>query len=128
MGLAMIAVVEMRETTMAAQPQHAIQEAFDVRTGEKPRTWYRSDRVFKTKGAWFVRTREGVEIGPYSCRFDAEIDADLLIRQLQSSGSDQARQLIYCQAVAAVNREHQLSTEPYTSYLIEEGGAELLRP
>ncbi len=49
-----------------------------ARNNEQPRTWFRSERVFHTDGAWFFRTREGVDLGPYDSRSEAEIEAGLL--------------------------------------------------
>ncbi|MFT7651010.1 MAG: hypothetical protein ACI9ON_000116 [Limisphaerales bacterium] len=49
------------------------------RKEEAPRTWFRSERVYLlADNAWYFRTREGVEIGPYESQFEAEIEAGLL--------------------------------------------------
>lgn len=66
-----------------------------VRKDEEVRTWFRSDRVFlQEQGSWFFRTREGVEIGPYETRFEAEIEAGLLKELLQNAESEDARQSV----------------------------------
>ena len=63
-----------------------------VRKDEEVRTWFRSDRVFlQSRGSWYFRTREGIEIGPYETRFEAEIEAGLLIGLLQKSESETSR-------------------------------------
>jgi hypothetical protein len=49
-----------------------------ARNNEKPRTWFRSDRVFLSDGRWFFHTREGVDLGPYDSQFEAEIEAGML--------------------------------------------------
>jgi hypothetical protein len=49
-----------------------------VRSDERPRTWFRSDRVFLSDGRWFFHTREGVDMGPYDSQFEAEIEAGML--------------------------------------------------
>jgi len=49
-----------------------------ARHDEKPRTWFRSDRVFLSDGKWFFHTREGVDVGPYDSQFEAEIEAGML--------------------------------------------------
>ena len=46
----------------------------DYRKDEPPKTWFRSDRVFRADGQWFFHTREGIAVGPYKTRFEAEID------------------------------------------------------
>lgn len=99
----------------------------EVRDGEKPRTWYRNDRVFKNKGGWYISTREGVDVGPYTCQFDAEVEAELMIRRLANAEPERARQVVDNQVAAACSGEHLLNTTAYTDYLVEEGGLELLR-
>jgi len=49
-----------------------------ARQDEKPRTWFRSERVFLSDGEWFFHTREGVDVGPYESQFEAEIEAGML--------------------------------------------------
>lgn len=49
-----------------------------ARQDEKPRTWFRSDRVFLSGNQWFFHTREGVDVGPYDSQFEAEIEAGML--------------------------------------------------
>jgi hypothetical protein len=49
-----------------------------ARYDEKPKTWFRSDRVFLSDQQWFFHTREGVDVGPYDSQFEAEIEAGML--------------------------------------------------
>jgi hypothetical protein len=49
-----------------------------ARDNEKPKTWFRSERVFLSNGKWFFHTREGVDVGPYDSQFEAEIEAGML--------------------------------------------------
>lgn len=49
-----------------------------VRQNERPRTWFRSERVFLSDGRWYFHTREGVDVGPYDSQFEAEIEAGML--------------------------------------------------
>ena len=49
-----------------------------VRSNERPRTWFRSERVFLSDGRWYFHTREGVDVGPYDSQFEAEIEAGML--------------------------------------------------
>ncbi len=49
-----------------------------ARIDEKPKTWFRSERVFLSDEKWFFHTREGVDVGPYDSQFEAEIEAGML--------------------------------------------------
>lgn len=59
-----------------------------VRTNERPRTWFRSERVFLSNGQWFFHTREGVDVGPYDSQFEAEIEAGMLKELLREHAQD----------------------------------------
>lgn len=56
------------------------------RKDERPRTWFRSGRVFLSDGKWFFHTREGVDVGPYASQFEAEIEAGMLKELLRERG------------------------------------------
>jgi hypothetical protein len=49
------------------------------RAGEVPVPRARSERIFNQ---WFIRTREGIEVGPYPSREAAEIGAEKLSAML----------------------------------------------
>ena len=49
-----------------------------ARRNEQPALRFRSDRVFQANGGWYFHTREGIDVGPYSTRFDAEVEASML--------------------------------------------------
>lgn len=55
-----------------------------VRLNERPRTWFRSERVFLSDGRWYFHTREGVDVGPYDSQFEAEIEAGMLKELLRA--------------------------------------------
>lgn len=42
----------------------------------------RTARFVETEDGWFFRTREGIMLGPYAEKFDAEISASLLVARL----------------------------------------------
>ena len=48
------------------------------RRDEEPKTWFRSERVFRVDGEWFIHTREGIAVGPYGDKFAADVDAEML--------------------------------------------------
>lgn len=58
-----------------------------VRLGERALRWFRRERVFASGGSWYFRTREGIDVGPYGSRFEAEIEADILIARLGHEAS-----------------------------------------
>ena len=62
------------------------------RDGES--TWFRSDRVFGAEDQWYFHTREGVDIGPYDTRCEAEIEAAMLRELLIGSAPAQALRII----------------------------------
>jgi hypothetical protein len=53
-----------------------------ARAGEDDQLWFRTDRIFRSDGAWYFATREGIDVGPYEHRDDARRDAKSLIRLL----------------------------------------------
>ncbi len=64
------------------------------RKGEEPRTWFRSQRVFRVDGDWFIHTREGIAVGPYSDRFSADVDAEMLRSLLVGASEAEAFRII----------------------------------
>jgi len=99
----------------------------DVRDGEKPRTWYRGERIFMRDGQWFIQTREGVDVGPYKCEFDAELESAELIRKLQHAPATQVQGVIRSHVTDAQIGPRALNSVDFTDYLVETGGVELLR-
>jgi len=64
------------------------------RLGELARRWFRQERVFERGGNWYFRTREGIDVGPYTTRFEAEIEADILIARLAHESMAQSTRII----------------------------------
>ena len=60
------------------------------RQQEQPRVWFRSDRVFASGSDWYFHTREGIDVGPYTSHFEAEIEAGLVKELLRSAGTPEA--------------------------------------
>jgi hypothetical protein len=48
------------------------------KTDQQRRLWFRSSRVFASNEQWYFHTREGIDMGPYDSRFEAEIEAEML--------------------------------------------------
>ena len=66
------------------------------RRDEEPRIWFRSDRVFRVDDEWFFHTREGIAVGPYSDKFAADVDAEVLKSLLDGVELEaEAREIIH---------------------------------
>ena len=64
------------------------------RRDEAPKMWFRSDRVFRVDDEWFFHTREGIAVGPYSDKFAADVDAEMLKSLLDGVEEAEAREII----------------------------------
>lgn len=97
-----------------------------VREGENSRFWKRGQRIYRNTKGFYYKTREGIEVGPFGCRFDAEIDLESMICAITEGGS--ASQVVHSHAVTAGTTitDYHLNSGDYTDYLVEEGGVELL--
>jgi hypothetical protein len=98
-----------------------------VRRNEPPKTWYRGDRVFRSDGSWYFHTREGVDVGPFSCQFDAELEADMLITRLRQAPQERVHEIIRSHLLDVESGAGALNSPAFTDYLVESGGIELLR-
>jgi hypothetical protein len=76
----------MEATQTDASFQNVLMPMNAARENERPKTWFRSDRVFLSDGNWFFHTREGVDVGPYETQFEAEIEAGMLKELLRERG------------------------------------------
>jgi hypothetical protein len=55
-----------------------------ARDGELDQAWFRTDRFIRTTNpdsAWFVSLREGMMLGPFDSRREAEIELVLHLRE-----------------------------------------------
>lgn len=106
------------------------------RKNEQPKTWFRSDRVFRSDGYWYFHTREGIDVGPYRDKFEAEVDAEMLKPLLVGVSDAEAHALItrfMGDDRTVVRRElpptvidfeideRDLKNDAFTSYLVKEG-------
>lgn len=53
------------------------------RDGEATRLWFRTDRVFRQNGWWYISTREHINVGPYETAEEARRDVPRLIELLE---------------------------------------------
>ncbi len=51
------------------------------RSGESRNIPFRTNRYFCTNGAWHFMTREGIEMGPFIDKDDAEAELMMFIRE-----------------------------------------------
>ena len=89
------------------------------RKNEARRTWFRSKRIFRNKGNWFIRTREGVDVGPFGNRAAAEEEADALQSTLEVTRPENQEA-----AVRGYQLNAQLPADDLgalTDYVVKEG-------
>lgn len=66
---------------------------------ERPRAWFRADRVFAMNGQWFFSTREGIELGPYLSHSEAEAQASILSHRLERMCPGKQSRAVVCQFI-----------------------------
>lgn len=67
-----------------------------IRKNEPEKTWFRGERCFSADGQWYLATREGVNIGPFSDQRAAQRSISLYLKSL----SDRKDANIYASKVA----------------------------
>lgn len=97
------------------------------RNSEETRTWFRCDRFYRCNEFWYFHTREGISVGPYRARFEAEVDAGLLINLLKNAQPDQAQRVIRDFLMGSGGELDILNDPAFTSYLTSEGSGVLLK-
>jgi hypothetical protein len=98
-----------------------------IRANEQPRTWFRSERFFRCNELWYFHTREGLAVGPYRTRFEAEVDAGLLMATLRDTPAELARRAIRDFLMNSGGDLDMVNDPEFTSYLTEEGSRALKR-
>ena len=120
-------IVVASNVKTASNIKTAAGPAAKVREGEKYRTWYRNDRIYKGRDGWYFHTREGVDVGPFKCEWDAELEQEALVRHIQTVPTTSKDAVVNNFAISARNGSYVLGGVSNTDYLVEEGGVELLR-
>lgn len=72
---------------------------YSSRRCERPRNWFRSNRVFAMNGQWFFSTREGIEVGPYTSHDAADRAARNLGEQLAPMCPGRQSRAVVCQFI-----------------------------
>ena len=97
------------------------------RRNETPRTWFRSERLFRSDGDWFILTREGIAVGPYADKFAAQVDAEVLKSMLIGLEELEARQIIKEFMLESGKTMGGLNDAAFVNYLLDEG-VDALKP
>jgi len=91
----------------------------NYRKNEPPKTWFRSDRVFRSNGTYYFHTREGIDVGPFASEFEAQVESSILKNVLKDARTKAA-------AISAI-REFMLDARTsssdlssFTDYLVKE--------
>jgi hypothetical protein len=123
------------QTSIAKALEHtpdAVKHAFEQRQqvrlhrsrrkNERPGSWSRSNRVFESQGKWFFHTREGIDLGPYTCQLDAQLVLDMLTTRLRRAPTKSCGALIRSEMLNAGSAPGALNSPSFTDYLVEVGG------
>ena len=64
--------------------QPLVEKCVDIllRAKETNKSWFRSDRVFSVGMVWFIETREGIDIGPYNSKKEAQRQIEAVVRMV----------------------------------------------
>jgi hypothetical protein len=90
---------------------------------ESPKTWFRCDRFYRCNDLWYFCTREGIAVGPYRHRAEAEADSASLVALLKDTTPEHARRVIR-DFLMRTGGEIDLVNDPaFTSYVSEETDA-----
>jgi hypothetical protein len=89
------------------------------RKDEAPRTWFRSKRIFCEKSEWFIRTREGLDVGPFATRTMAEDEADALQATLEVTRPENVEAAVQGYLLNAQLPADDLGA--LTDYVVKEG-------
>lgn len=57
------------------------------REGEASFFCFRAERYFRISGLWYFSTREYLQVGPFNCRDDAEIELMFYLRHVGEWGN-----------------------------------------
>ncbi len=85
---------------------------FCHRKNERPRAWFRSDRVFSSEGRWYFSTREGIELGPWNSHAEADCQVRELRRRLEPMCPGKQSRAVICEFIFnACNTGRMLSPQ-----------------
>ncbi len=88
---------------------------------ESPRTWFRCERFFRSNEQWYFHTREGIAVGPYRSRFEAEVDAGVLMAKLRDTATEHSQRVIRDFLLTSGGDLDYVNDPAFTSYVTQEG-------
>ena len=92
----------------------------DFRRNEKPGTWFRSHRIFRSDAHWYFHTREGVDVGPFRSEFEAQVESSIL-KNLLKDVSDRPAALAAIREFVLDARTDSRNLTAFTDYVEREG-------
>jgi hypothetical protein len=95
------------------------------RHGENPKLRFRSERYYRCNDGWYFFTREGIAVGPFRNRFEAEVDSGLLIALLKNTPPEAALRVIRDFLMASGGAIDLVNDPAFTSYVTGEGSETL---
>ncbi len=99
--------------------------ANESRRHESPRMWFRSERFFRSNEQWYFHTREGIAVGPYRSRFEAEVDAGVLMAKLRDTPTEHTLRAIRDFLLQTGGDLDYVNDPAFTSYVMQEGSGAL---
>jgi hypothetical protein len=84
------------------------------------KTYFRSDRIFRSNGQWFFHTREGIDVGPFQSEFEAQVESSILKNVLKETRTRDG-------AIATIReflldaRTSTSNLTSFTDYVVKEG-------
>ncbi len=90
------------------------------RKNEKVRTWFRSDRIFRSDGAYYFHTREGIDVGPFNTEFEAQVESSILKNVLKET-KDREAALTAIREFLLDARTTGCNLAGFTDYVVKEG-------
>jgi len=90
------------------------------RKNEQPRTWFRSDRVFRSDGSFYFHTREGIDVGPFSTEFEAQVESSIL-KNILKDVPDRAAAVRTIREFLLDSSTSGTNLRGFTDYVVKEG-------
>jgi Domain of unknown function (DUF6316) len=92
----------------------------DHRKNEPRKTWFRSDRIFRSNNQWYFQTREGIDVGPFNSEFEAQVEASIL-KQVLNGVVDPSTAISTIREFVLDMRAASSDLKGFTSYVEKEG-------
>ena len=87
-------MVEKESSKPSIEVHPDLTDAPRFRKGEENKVRFRSSRVYQSDDAWYFSTREGINLGPYTTKHDAEREVALLVKMLAETTDETAAAIL----------------------------------